>query len=55
MNLDPMERFGPRILVVRGHRVMLDSDLADVYGVPMKVLNRTVKRNLDRFPKDFAF
>ena len=42
-------------LVVRGHRVMLDADLADVYGVPMKTLHKAVKRNLDHFPKDFAF
>jgi len=55
MNLGPMEQLGLRILVVRGRKVMLDADLADVYGVSMKALHRAMKRNLDRFPKDFAF
>ena len=55
MNLDSIERFGSRVLVVRGRKVMLDADLADVYGVSMKALHRAMKRNLDRFPKDFAF
>ncbi len=40
---------------LRGHRVMLDSDLARVYGVPLKRLNEQVKRNCERFPADFAF
>lgn len=44
-----------RILVIRGHRVMLDSDLAALYGVPIKVLNQSVHRNRERFPKDFMF
>lgn len=39
----------------RGQRVLLDSDLAAIYGVPTKALNQAVKRNLDRFPKDFRF
>jgi hypothetical protein len=43
------------ILIVRGQRVMLDSDLADLYGVTTKVLNQAVKRNLDRFPSDFSY
>jgi hypothetical protein len=43
------------ILLIRGHRVLLDSDLAAVYGVPTKVLNQSVKRNRDRFPEDFMF
>ena len=42
-----------RILLVRGERVMLDADLADLYGVTTKALNQAVKRNRDRFPKDF--
>jgi ORF6N domain len=50
---------GPRldelILEVRGQKVMLDFDLARVYGVETKALNRAVKRNADRFPKDFMF
>ncbi len=44
-----------RIHVVRGFRVMLDEDLAALYGVPTKRLNEQVQRNLDRFPEDFAF
>ncbi len=43
------------IRVIRGQRVMLDADLARVYGVPTKVLNQAVKRNLNRFPSDFMF
>jgi len=43
-----------RIFVVRGQRVMLDSDLAKLYGVPTKRLNEQVRRNRDRFPEDFA-
>ena len=43
------------ILLVRGHRVMLDSDLADLYQVPVKRLNEQVARNRDRFPVDFMF
>lgn len=40
---------------IRGHRVMLDADLAVMYGVPTKVFNQAVKRNLARFPSDFRF
>ncbi len=43
------------IYVIRGQRVMLDSDLAKLYGVETKALNQAVKRNLDRFPDDFMF
>jgi phage regulator Rha-like protein len=43
------------ILLIRGHKVMLDTDLAELYGVSTKVLNQAVKRNNDRFPKDFIF
>lgn len=43
------------IYLIRGKRVMLDSDLAELYGVETKQLNRAVKRNLDRFPEDFMF
>lgn len=43
------------IYVIRGQKVMLDSDLADLYGVETKVLNQQVRRNLDRFPEDFMF
>jgi ORF6N domain len=44
-----------RILVIRGQKVMLDRDLAGLYGVPVKRLNEQVKRNLKRFPDDFMF
>jgi hypothetical protein len=43
------------ILMLRGHKVLLDSDLAALYGVPTKRFNEQVKRNLDRFPIDFMF
>ena len=43
------------IYVIRGQRVMLDSDLAQMYGVEAKVLNQVVKRNISRFPFDFMF
>ena len=51
----PVELIEHRIHIVRGQRVMLDSDLADLYGVPTKVLKQSVRRNQDRFPDDFAF
>jgi phage regulator Rha-like protein len=44
-----------KILFLRSEKVMLDSDLAELYGVQTKELNRAVKRNLDRFPQDFMF
>jgi hypothetical protein len=44
-----------RILLVRGQRVLLDADLAAMYGVTTKRLNEQVRRNLDRFPSDFSF
>ena len=45
----------PLIKVIRGQQVMLDKDLATLYGVETKVLNQTVKRNIERFPNDFRF
>ena len=53
--LVPMERVERAILIIRGHRVMLDEDLAPLYGVSVKRLNEQVKRNAARFPADFAF
>ena len=44
-----------KIFLIRGCKVMLDSDLAGMYEVPTKVLNQAVRRNLDRFPADFMF
>ncbi len=44
-----------KILILRGHKIILDSDLAELYGVPVKRLNEQVKRNAERFPADFMF
>ena len=49
------ENLAKLVFVVRGEKVLLDSDLADLYDVATKVLNQAVKRNLDRFPVDFMF
>ncbi len=49
------EVIASKIYYIRGVKVMLDSDLAELYGVETKVLNQAVKRNIDRFPKDFMF
>jgi phage regulator Rha-like protein len=51
----PAESIERRILLLRGQKVMLDSDLAALYGVKTKILNKAVKRNRDRFPEDFMF
>jgi hypothetical protein len=51
----PAERIESRILLIRGQKVMLDSDLAKLYGVGTKRLNEQVKRNKNRFPPDFLF
>jgi len=51
----PAKRIEARILLVRGQRVMLDADLAALYGVSTRVLNQAVKRNRERFPEDFMF
>lgn len=51
----PTERIERAILMVRGHKVMLDADLAVLYGVSVGRLNEAVKRNRDRFPDDFMF
>ena len=49
------EQVEQSILLIRGQRVMLDRDLAALYGVETKNLNKAVRRNLDRFPPDFMF
>jgi hypothetical protein len=54
-SLVPSERIEKAIVFLRGHKVMLDVNLAELYGVETKALNRAVKRNLDRFPADFMF
>ena len=53
MAVVPVERIERAILSIRGEKVMLDSDLAELYGVETGALNRAVKRNADRFPTDF--
>ena len=53
--LVPIERIERSILLIRGEKVMLDADLAEIYGVETKVLNQAVKRNTIRFPEDFMF
>lgn len=54
-NLIPTERIASRIFILRGEKVMLDFDLADLFGVQTKRLNERVKRNQERFPEDFMF
>jgi len=51
--LVPIERIASKIYLVRGIKVMLDRDLADLYGVETRALNQAVSRNIERFPKDF--
>ena len=51
----PVESIASRIFLVRGQKVMLDSDLAELYGVTTSALNQAVRRNIDRFPSDFMF
>ena len=53
--LVPVESIASRIFLVRGQKVMLDSDLAELYGVKTSALNQAVKRNHERFPPDFVF
>lgn len=53
--LIPMERIEKKILLIRGKKVLLDRDLAELYGVETKVFNQAIKRNLQRFPSDFMF
>jgi hypothetical protein len=50
-----VDQIEPLIHTIRGHKVLLDSDLAKLYGVPTKRLNEQVKRNRERFPEDFMF
>ena len=54
MSLD-LEQIKELIYMIRGQKVMIDSDLAKLYGVETKVLNQAIKRNMRRFPDDFMF
>ena len=51
----PIERIASKIYLIRDTKVMLDRDLAELYGVETRVLNQAVSRNMDRFPEDFMF
>ena len=55
MQIVPLETIQNRILIIRGVKVILDSDLAQLYGTTTKRLNEQVRRNLTRFPHDFTF
>jgi len=52
-DLIPVEAIANKIYLIRGHKVMLDRDLAELYGVETKVLKQAVRRNINRFPEDF--
>ncbi|MDP2969624.1 MAG: ORF6N domain-containing protein [Deltaproteobacteria bacterium] len=54
-SLIPLERIERSILMIRSQKVMLDRDLAQLFGVETRVLNQAVHRNIDRFPEDFMF
>lgn len=54
-NMKPPKSIEALILTIRGHKVIIDADLATLYGVPTKALNQAIKRNADRFPDDFIF
>ena len=53
--LVPMEMIEGKIFLIRSQKVMLDRDLAQLYGVETRALNQAVRRNIDRFPEDFMF
>jgi hypothetical protein len=55
LSLEPVERVGRAIRLIRGEKVILDADLAELYGVSTRVLVQAVKRNPERFPEDFMF
>jgi hypothetical protein len=54
-SLIPVDRIEKAILLIRGQKIMLDADLASLYGVETRVLVQAVRRNLERFPEDFMF
>lgn len=54
-NLISQQAIENRIFLIRNHRVMIDRDLAELYDIETKHLNRQVRRNKDRFPKEFMF
>ncbi|MDQ1336384.1 MAG: hypothetical protein QG552_3334, partial [Thermodesulfobacteriota bacterium] len=54
-DIAPTERIASKIYVIRNTKVMIDRDLAELYGVETRVLNQAVRRNVKRFPEDFMF
>lgn len=52
---DPVEIITRKILIIRGSKVILDRDIAELYGVETRIINQAVRRNINRFPKDFMF
>jgi hypothetical protein len=54
-NLLPVQNIREKIFMIRGFKVLLDRDLAELYGVETRVLNQAVRRNIKRFPEDFMF
>ena len=55
VNIIPLEKIESKILLIRGQKVILDRDLAGLYGVETRILNQAVRRNIERFPADFMF
>jgi hypothetical protein len=55
ISIVPQERILGKIIFLRGQKVILDEDIAELYNVKTKILNQAVKRNIKRFPKDFMF
>jgi len=55
IDIVPLEAIEQKIFLIRGHKVMIDRDLARLYGVETKYLNRQVRRNIERFPEEFMF
>lgn len=53
--LQSVESIKERVYIIRGEQVMMDSDLAEIYGYELKAMNQQVKRNIERFPEDFMF
>ena len=53
--LAPLKDVDARVIVLRGTQVILDTSLAEIYGVPTKALNQAIRRNIGRFPEDFRF
>lgn len=55
ISIVPVERIETKIFLIRGRKVMIDRDLAELYGVETRALNQAVKRNIERFPEEFMF